>query len=51
MHKALELRLTGAQGKDSVRYLQEHAVLPDAYDAIGRFSKGESARVRTSVRR
>ena len=31
-----------AQGKDSIRYLQEHVVMPEVYDAIGKFAKGAS---------
>ena len=29
-----------SQGKDSIRYLQEHEVLPDVYEAIGQFAVG-----------
>jgi DNA topoisomerase-1 len=28
------------QGKDSIRYLQEHQVMPEVYEAIGTFAKG-----------
>lgn len=31
------------QGKDSIRYLQEHEVLPQVYEAIRSFSKGAGA--------
>ena len=35
------LRLV-AQGKDSIRYLQEHEVMPEVYDAVGKFAAGAS---------
>ncbi len=28
------------QGKDSIRYLQEHEVMPEVYEAIGQFAIG-----------
>ena len=31
------------QGKDSIRYLQEHVVMPEVYEAIGKFAKGAAA--------
>ena len=34
------------QGKDSIRYLQEHEVLPDVYEAIGQFAVGLCALAR-----
>ena len=36
------------QGKDSIRYLQEHEVLPDVYEAIGQFAVGPCTRNRFS---
>ena len=37
------------QGKDSIRYLQEHVVLPDVYEAIGQFAVGPCTQIRLST--
>ncbi len=40
-----------AQGKDSIRYLQEHDVMPEVYEAIGQFAKGARCRRRLHTTR